>query len=815
MNRQVSKALIMMLVFCFIFSTASFASAVSLNEAVQGYKDVPKDHYASKEIAVLSQRGIVQGSEDGTFKPDEEVTRGVTALWLSRALKLGKPASLKGFVDVPETSEYASAINVLAEKKIVQGDQGKFSPDASLTREQMASLLVRAFELKDNGINVWFKDEAAMGDSHFQDIIRLKQFFLTNQVEFMPKNKVTRAQLALFLYRAIMIGELETGQIPIEDFFRKSDVGSAQVSPNGVTYALLKSENNQNEIFVYTLGEDISKAVRITNSKDRSIEDFVWYDNNTIVYMTSSGGDEDYHIHSIQKDGTKDIDLTPYPKVKADILELYTKKPDYILFTMNKRSSTASDVYEMNILTGESKMIAENPGNITQWVTDLYGEVRMAMATEGTDTKMLYRRFESDPFETFMTIPFGDTFIPVMFSFDQSQLYALSNIGRDKLALVAYQFNTKSIVETIYENPEADITNIVVSFKKKAILAVEYETDKIYYHYMDDEFEKLNQEIAALVPGQQFRIVGNPLPDTKVFFRTYSDKSPGAYYYYNRKTKVMDKYADPQPWIKEEQMADMKPISYPSRDGRTIHGYLTMPKKVGTTNLPVVVLPHGGPWARDSWGYDPEVQLLANRGYAVLQVNFRGSTGYGKSFMNAGNKQWGRAMQDDITDGVQWLIKQGIADKERIAIYGASYGGYAALAGATYTPELYAAAVDYMGPSSMFTFLDSMPDYWEPDRQVMYERVGHPEKDKAMMEASSPLMNVDRIQAPIFFAQGLNDPRVNKKESDQMVMALRNRGIDSHYMVKNDEGHGFHKFSNKIDFYNALLKFLAIHLNNK
>ncbi|MFH5185864.1 alpha/beta hydrolase family protein [Paenibacillus sp. TAB 01] len=229
--------------------------------------------------------------------------------------------------------------------------------------------------------------------------------------------------------------------------------------------------------------------------------------------------------------------------------------------------------------------------------------------------------------------------------------------------------------------------------------------------------------------------------------------------------------------------------------------------------MPVVVIPHGGPTARDSWGYDPEVQLLANRGYAVLQVNFRGSTGYGKQFLNAANKQWGQAMQNDITDGVQWLIRQGIANPKRIAIYGASYGGYAALAGLTYTPELYAAGVDYMGPSSLFTMLDSIPSYWEPNRQIMYEQIGDPVKDKAMLEAYSPLLNVDRIQAPIFFAQGMNDPRVKKKESDQIVMALRQRGVDSQYMIKENEGHGFRSFDNNVDFYNALLKFLEIHLN--
>ncbi|WP_282935803.1 alpha/beta fold hydrolase [Paenibacillus sp. RC67] len=817
MKSPLRKLFSVLLVVALLSNIVTIASASDKEAPVQGYRDVPKDHYASKEIAMLSQRGIVQGNADGLFQPDDEVTRGVTAQWLSKALKLGYPASLKGFSDVPEKSEFAVAINVLAEKKIIQGDQGLFSPNAPLTREQMASLLVRAFQLKDNGMNVWFKDEGIMSDSHYNDVIRLKQYFLTNQVEFMPKDKVTRAQLSLFLYRAIMIGETETGQVPLEDFLRGSDLGSYEVSPDGKYTALLKQSDNQQQIFVYKKSQDKKDAVKITSIKDRSIVDFTWFNNDTILYMTNKGGDEDYHLHSIKFDGTSDKDLTPFDNVRAEYLENMSYDPAHpydILISMNKRNRELFDLFALNVNTGEFQIVEGNPGNVTRWMTDLYGDVRLAVATDGIDKKILYRDSTSQKFESILTVKFGDEFYPIMFSFDNTQLYALSNIDRDKLALVKYNLNTKTIGDTIYENPDADVKDIIVSYKKRAILAVKYETDKVHYEYLDKEYEQLRKEIESqLPPNQQFAIVGNPLPETKVTLRAYSDKSPGTYYFYDRKTKQLEKYADVMPWIKEEDMAEMKPISYGSRDGLTIHGYLTMPKNVGVQNLPVVVLPHGGPWSRDSWGFDPEVQLLANRGYAVLQMNFRGSTGYGKQFLNAGNKQWGQAMQNDITDGVQYLINLGVADPKRIAIYGASYGGYAALAGVTYTPQLYAAGVDYMGPSSLFTFLNSMPAYWEPDRQIMYQQVGDPNKDKVMMEANSPVLHVDKIQAPILFAQGVNDPRVNKKESDQMVMALRQRGIDSNYMIKQDEGHGFRRFENQMDFYNSLLKFLNIHLN--
>ena len=284
---------------------------------------------------------------------------------------------------------------------------------------------------------------------------------------------------------------------------------------------------------------------------------------------------------------------------------------------------------------------------------------------------------------------------------------------------------------------------------------------------------------------------------------------------YNVKEDKLTKVADVAPWIKEDEMVPMNPITYTSRDGLTIEGYLTLPK--GYTmetakNLPVVVNPHGGPWARDTWGYNPEVQFLAERGYAVLQMNFRGSTGYGRKFTELGYKQWGQTMQDDITDGVKWLIDKGIADPKRIAIYGGSYGGYATLAGVTFTPDLYACAIDYVGISNLLTFMQTIPPYWKPLLDMMYEMVGDPVKDKEMMEKYSPVFHVDKIKAPLFVAQGANDPRVNKAESDQMVEALKKRGIEVEYMVKDNEGHGFHNEENKFDFYRAMDKFLSNHL---
>ena len=464
-------------------------------------------------------------------------------------------------------------------------------------------------------------------------------------------------------------------------------------------------------------------------------------------------------------------------------------------------------------------MLAENPGNIVGWMTDHDGKLRVAIAVvDGVNTSLLYREKEKDPFKSILTTSFKETMDPAFFTFDNKKLYAISNLGRDKDAVVEFNPVTGKEEKVLYENPLYDVDQLNYSRARKVLTVARYTSWRRERYFFDKEFEDMINFLKTRLGDIQIGITSTDKAENKSIVIAYSDKSEGTYYLYDKNADSLEKIADISPWLDPNEMASMLPIEYTSRDGLTIHGYLTLPKGYtmeNAKNMPVVVNPHGGPWYRDQWGFNPEVQFLANRGYAVFQMEFRGSTGYGKKFWEASFKEWGKKMQNDITDGVNWLIDKGIADKSRIAIYGASYGGYATLAGVTFTPDLYAAAVDYVGVSNLFTFMKTIPPYWKPQLDMMYEMVGDPKKDSIQMREASPVFYVDRIKTPLFIAQGANDPRVNINESNQMVDALKKRGITVEYMVKDNEGHGFQNQENQFDFYNAMEKFLSKYLKKE
>ncbi len=598
--------------------------------------------------------------------------------------------------------------------------------------------------------------------------------------------------------------------IPVRDFFRNPERGLFRISPDGKTLAFMQPFERRMNIYVQPLAE--GEPVRLTNETARDIPNHFWKGPNRLVYVKDFGGDENFHVVAVTKDGSGSKDLTPFDGVRAQMIDDLRDFPDVLLVGLNKRNKEVFDAYRLDLKIGELTLVAENPGNITSWLTDHAGNIRGAQTSDGVNTSFLYREGASGPFQTVLTTSFRDSFNPLFFTFDNKLLYAASNLGRDKQAIVLVDPATAKEQKVLFEHPDVDIDSMSYSHKRKVLTTINYVTWKPQRKYLDAETERIFAALEKQLPGYEFGIQSMTDDEDRMIVAAYNDRTPGMRYLYDVKTDKLAKLGEIAPWLPQAKMATMKPIVYKSRDGLTINGYITLPNGKDAKNLPVIVNPHGGPWARDVWGWNPEVQMLANRGYAVLQMNFRGSTGYGRSFWQASFKQWGRNMQDDITDGVEYLVREGIADPKRICIYGGSYGGYATLAGVAYTPNLYACAVDYVGVSNLFTFLNTIPPYWKPYLDMFHEMVGDPEKDKALLTETSPALNADRIKTPLFVAQGARDPRVNIDESNQMVKALKARGVDVPYMVKENEGHGFRNEENQFDFYEAMERFLAKYL---
>lgn len=606
---------------------------------------------------------------------------------------------------------------------------------------------------------------------------------------------------------------------PLKDFFRNPEQGFFRLSDDGNWLAFMKpiafgDGPARMNLFVQALdGSTLVGEPRcLTRETERDIAEYYWKGSDTLLFAKDFEGDENFHVVAIDAQGGGIKDLTPYPDTRAGILDDLYEDPDHILVAHNHRDAQSFDVYRVDVRSGAETLLAENPGNIVAWHTDHHGRLRAATASDGLESTLLYRDTESEAFRPLINTDFRTTVTPELFTFDDRRLYALSNRGRDFLALVIIDPQQPDDEHVVYEADGVDLDAVGYSRLRHVLTAAIYQTDKVKYHFFDQQAAERHLRVCEALPGYEVALQSGTRNERKFIVAAYNDRTPGSRYIYDDATGGLTKLADINPALPEADMAEVRPIQYTARDGLVIHGYLTLPKGRTPANLPCVVNPHGGPWARDGWGFNPETQFLANRGYCVLQMNFRGSTGYGRPFWEAGFGQWGLAMQDDITDGVQWLIDQGIADRNRIAIYGGSYGGYATLSGITKTPELYAAAVDFVGVSNLLTFLNTIPPYWKPMLEKMHSMVGHPEHDKERLVATSPALNAERIRTPLFIAQGARDPRVNKDESDQMVAALRSRGVDVEYMVKENEGHGFHNDENKFEFYERMEAFLSQHL---
>mgnify|MGYP003370866532 CR=1 FL=1 len=609
-----------------------------------------------------------------------------------------------------------------------------------------------------------------------------------------------------------------TDILPLEDFFRLPERTGFQLSPDGRYLSFLAPYQNRLNLFVQPLDADGQQPVQLTSETARSLAGYMWAENDRLIFMKDTGGDENYQLYGVRPDGSDLKAYTNFPGVRTTLIDDLEEVPGQVLIGLNKRNPEVFDPYRLDIETGTLTLLAENPGNYQGWMCDHAGKLRVATAiVDGVNTQLLYRDTEQEEFRPVLTTDFRDVVSFMDFTPDNKQVYAATNLGRDKIVLVRMNPATCEELELLFEHPQYDLSSIGYSRKRKKLLSAYCTGHKEpVRHYFDSEEQAFRERLQAHFPNLRIGIADSDKAEERFLVFAGSDRTRGAYWLYEAATNQVRLLAELAPWLPAEKLNAMHPVCYTTRDGLQLEAYLTLPYGLTPENarqLPVVINPHGGPWSRDCWGYSSEVQFLANRGYAVLQTNFRGSTGYGRSFLEASYKQWGLRMQDDLTDGANWLIEQGIADPDRIAIYGGSYGGYATLAGLAFTPQLYACGIDYVGVSNLFTFLQTIPPYWRPMLQMMYEQVGNPEADKQQLAATSPALHADKIVAPLLIAQGANDPRVNKAESDQMVEALRKRGVDVEYMVKDDEGHGFHNLENRLDFYRAVERFLERYLN--
>ena len=598
--------------------------------------------------------------------------------------------------------------------------------------------------------------------------------------------------------------------IPREILFGNPDRTSPKLSPDGKYLAYIAPDDkNVLQVWLQSLEEEGDR--KLTDDKKRGIRAYFWtYNPGQLIYLQDADGDENFHLYSVNVQTNIVRDLTPFQGVKAQVIDLDHEFPEQILVGLNLNNPQKFDVYRINLNNGAVEFETDNPGNIVAWTADAQFKIRAAVAaTPDGGSDLLYR--EGGDWETLRHWGPDDQGGAVMFSEDGKTLYLIASHEANAQRLLALDLETKA--ETVIAQDEQyDVGGVVVHPTQRKIQAVSFYKDKLEWQILDDSIAADFEAISQVRPGQ-YSVSSRDLADQNWIVAYLTDDGPVYYYSYSRESKSSELLFSNRPELENLSLANMEPITYQARDGLTIHGYLTLPMG-GEASYPTVLLVHGGPWARDAWGYSPTVQWLANRGYAVLQVNFRGSTGYGKAFVNAGNRQWAAAMHDDLIDGVNWLVEQGTADRHKIAIMGGSYGGYATLVGLTFTPDVFACGVDIVGPSNIITLMNSIPPYWKPLMAMFQHRVGKLEEEE-FLKSRSPLFFVDKIEKPLLIGQGANDPRVKRAESEQIVEAMQQAGKPVEYALYTDEGHGFARPENRLHFYAVVEEFLAKYLGGQ
>ncbi len=592
---------------------------------------------------------------------------------------------------------------------------------------------------------------------------------------------------------------------------------SPRISPDGTRLSYLApSEKGVLNVWVRTIGKEDDRMV--TADEYRGIRIHFWSQaGDRVFYLQDVGGDENWHVYAVDLKTSVVRDLTPFQGIRAQQAMLDKKHPNEMLVGLNLRDRRLFDIYRLNLTTGGLVLDTENPGDVLGWVTDPDFRVRAAVAMNPKDGSQVLRVRDTDKadWRDLITWPHNEEGGPVDFTADGKAMYVTTSLGSDTTRLAKVDLATGKELETLASDPRCDVGGIMMHPDNHTVEAVNFNYLKREWNVMDKAVAKDFKALAQVQDGQ-FQVSSRDSADSNWIVAYVTDTGPVSWYAYDRKTRKSTFIFDHRPELRDYTLAEMKPVVIKARDGRELVSYLTLPVGSDGKNLPMVLNVHGGPWARDSWGLNMEAQWLANRGYAVLQVNFRGSTGFGKSFLHAGDGQWGVGdMQHDLTDAVHWATSQGIADPMRVAIYGGSYGGYATLAGLAFTPDLYRCGVDIVGPSNIKTLLEAIPPYWAPMKKMFELRVGDVENDQEVNEKISPLFHVDKVKAPLLIAQGANDPRVNIRESNQMVAAMRASELEVGYIVYPDEGHGFARPENRLDFYGRSEAFLARHMGGR
>ncbi|HEY2681973.1 MAG TPA: S9 family peptidase [Steroidobacteraceae bacterium] len=618
-------------------------------------------------------------------------------------------------------------------------------------------------------------------------------------------------------------------QPPVIDrnlFFGEPAISGAQISPDGKMLSFLKPYKGTRNIWVKGVNEPFAAARPLSAESSRPIRQYFWSrDSKFVLWAQDSGGDENFNVYAVDPKQPAGADgvpptraLTNLKGVRTEIFAAPRKQPDVLYIGLNDRDPKWHDLYELHISSGEKKLLRKNTDHIANWLINDAGVLRAVERTsEAGDTEIL--KVGEDGFKLIYSCSVLESCGAGEFDPSGEKLYLTTNKGDLDLTELELLDIASGTAARLESDPlkRVDIRDVGISEVDHRVLYSEYEDDALRRYFKDKAFEADSKWLEKKLPGLQISFGGRSADENVWMVIAHSDTEPGIVYLWDRNGKSVTEQYKVREELPRASLASRKPFHFKSSDGLDIPAYLTLPKGLDPHKLPLVIYPHGGPWARDFSGYDTMAQYLANRGYAVLQPNFRSSTGYGKKFLNAGNGEWGRKMQDDLTFGVKALIAQGTADASRVGIAGGSYGGYATLAGVAFTPKLYAAAVAIVAPSNLITLLEAIPPYWEAGRKIMYTRMADPTtaQGKALLVAESPLTRAKDIVTPLLVVQGKNDPRVNIRESNQIVAAVRDNGKPVEYLVAPDEGHGFARPINNLAMVTAMEEFFKQHLHGR